>query len=121
MERIVIASAARTPIGGFMGRLQSLSAPQLGSAAIRAAAKRVRKDGLSVATAHLRYLNPFPANLGDVLSQYRYILIPEVNLGQLRKLIRAEFLVPAMGFNKVRGLPFRVSEIENKIREIVAS
>ena len=89
--------------------------------AIRAAAKRVRKDGLSVATAHLRYLNPFPANLGDVLSQYRYILIPEVNLGQLRKLIRAEFLVPAMGFNKVKGLPFRVSEIENKIREIVAS
>ena len=89
--------------------------------AIRAAAKRVRKDGLSVATAHLRYLNPFSANLGDVLSQYRYILIPEVNLGQLRKLIRAEFLVPAMGFNKVKGLPFRVSEIENKIREIVAS
>ena len=89
--------------------------------AIRAAAKRVRKDGLSVATAHLRYLNPFPVNLGDLLNQYRYVLIPEVNMGQLRKLIRAEFLVPAMGFNKVKGLPFRVSEVENKIREILAS
>ena len=89
--------------------------------AIRAAAKRVRKDGLKVATAHLRYLNPFPANLGEVLNDYRYILIPEINMGQLRKLIRAEFLVPAMGFNKVKGLPFRVSEVENKIREILAS
>ncbi|MDH3398595.1 MAG: 2-oxoglutarate ferredoxin oxidoreductase subunit alpha, partial [Acidimicrobiia bacterium] len=89
--------------------------------AIRAAAKRVRKDGLSVATAHLRYLNPFPANLGDVLGRYRYILIPEINQGQLRKLIRADFLVPAMGFNKVKGLPFHVSEVENKIREILAS
>ncbi len=89
--------------------------------AIRAAAKRVRKDGLEVATAHLRYLNPFPANLGDVLNRYRYVLIPEVNMGQLRKLIRADFLVPAMGFNKVKGLPFRVSEVENKIREILAS
>jgi len=89
--------------------------------AIRAAAKRVRKDGFSVATAHLRYLNPFPANLGDVLNQYRYVLVPEINMGQLRKMIRAEYLVPAMGFNKVKGLPFRVSEIENKIREIVAS
>ena len=89
--------------------------------AIRAAAKRVRKDGLTVDTAHLRYLNPFPNNLGDVLSQYRYVLIPEVNMGQLRKLIRAEFLIPAMGYNKVKGLPFRVSEVENKIREIVAS
>ncbi len=88
---------------------------------IRAAAKRVRKDGLSVATAHLRYLNPFPSNLGEVLGEYRYILIPEINMGQLRKLIRADFLVPAMGFNKVKGLPFRVSEIENKIREILAS
>jgi 2-oxoglutarate ferredoxin oxidoreductase subunit alpha len=89
--------------------------------AIRAAAKRVRKDGHNVATAHLRYLNPFPANLGEVLNEYRYILIPEVNMGQLRKLIRADFLVPAMGFNKVKGLPFRVSEVENKIREILAS
>ncbi len=89
--------------------------------AIRAAAKRVRRDGLPVATAHLRYLNPFPINLGAVLNEYRYILVPEVNMGQLRKLIRAEFLVPAMGFNKVQGLPFRVSEVENKIREIVTS
>ncbi|MGZ8754074.1 MAG: 2-oxoacid:acceptor oxidoreductase subunit alpha [Acidimicrobiia bacterium] len=89
--------------------------------AIRAAAKRVRKDGQAVATAHLRYLNPFPSNLGEVLGQYRYVLIPEVNMGQLRRMIRAEFLVPAMGFNKVKGLPFRVSEVENKIREILAS
>jgi 2-oxoglutarate ferredoxin oxidoreductase subunit alpha len=89
--------------------------------AIRAAAKRVRKDGLLVDTAHLRYLNPFPANLGDVLSQYRYVLIPEINMGQLRRLIRAEYLIPAMGYNKVKGLPFRVSEVENKIREIIAS
>ena len=88
---------------------------------IRAAAKRVRKDGMPVATAHLRYLNPFPANLDEVLNRYRYVLIPEINSGQLRKLIRADFLVPAMGYNKIKGLPFRVSEVENKIREILAS
>jgi 2-oxoglutarate ferredoxin oxidoreductase subunit alpha len=89
--------------------------------AIRAAAKRVRKDGLVVSTAHLRYLNPFPANLADVLSRFRYVLIPEINLGQLRRMIRGEYLIPAMGFNEIRGLPFRVSTVENKIREILAS
>jgi 2-oxoglutarate ferredoxin oxidoreductase subunit alpha len=89
--------------------------------AIRAAAKRVRKDGLVVSTAHLRYLNPFPANLGDVLNRFRYVLIPEINTGQLQKMIRTEFLVPAMGFNEIKGLPFKVSSVENKIREILAS
>jgi len=87
---------------------------------IKAAVKRVRKDGLKVAMAHLRYLNPFPANLGDILVKYHKILIPEVNAGQLRRLIRAEYLVPSIGLNQVTGLPFRVSTVENKIREILA-
>jgi 2-oxoglutarate ferredoxin oxidoreductase subunit alpha len=63
-------------------------------------------------------LNPFPPNLGEVLSRYRKILIPEMNLGQLSKLIRSEFLVDAKSVNKVQGLPFRASEIESAIMEL---
>jgi 2-oxoglutarate ferredoxin oxidoreductase subunit alpha len=67
----------------------------------------------------LKYLNPFPANTGKVLSGFKKILIPEINLGQLAKIIRSEFLVPVEQFNVVRGLPFRVSEIEGKIKELL--
>lgn len=87
---------------------------------IMGAVRRVRKDGLKAATAHLRYLNPFPANLGDILLKYRTILVPEVNSGQLRHLLRAEYLVPAVGLNQVTGFPFKVSTVEKKIREILA-
>jgi 2-oxoglutarate/2-oxoacid ferredoxin oxidoreductase subunit alpha len=82
---------------------------------IGAAVRRVREDGGNVAQAHLRYLNPFPRNTGDVLRSYDRVLVPEMNLGQLLKLVRAEFLVDAVGFNRVRGLPFRSDELAEAI------
>jgi 2-oxoglutarate/2-oxoacid ferredoxin oxidoreductase subunit alpha len=82
---------------------------------IGAAVRRVREDGGKVAQAHLRYLNPFPRNTGDVLRSYDRVLVPEINLGQLLKLVRAEFLVDAVGFNRVRGLPFRSDELAEAI------
>jgi 2-oxoglutarate/2-oxoacid ferredoxin oxidoreductase subunit alpha len=78
---------------------------------ITAAVRKVRAEGGKVAQAHLRHLNPFPRNLGDVLRSYDRVLVPEMNLGQLLKLIRAEFLVDAAGYNQVRGLPFTSSEL----------
>jgi len=78
---------------------------------IQSAARRLRRDGKKVAHAHLTHLNPFPRNLGAVLASYDRVLIPEMNLGQLLKLVRAEFLVDAVGFNRVRGLPFRSDEL----------
>ena len=88
------------------------------SGAIRAAARRARLEGRKVATANLRYLNPMPTNTSDVLHSYEKILIPEVNTGQLLKLIRAEHLLDAVGINKVAGEPFKVSEITEKIMEM---
>jgi 2-oxoglutarate ferredoxin oxidoreductase subunit alpha len=87
---------------------------------ITGAVKRVRKDGLKVASTHLRYLNPFPANFGDVLMKYNTILVPEVNSGQLRHLLRSEYLVPSIGLNQVTGFPLKVSVVERKIREVLA-
>ena len=86
---------------------------------IRAAARKVRLDGRKVATTHLRHLNPLPNNLGDVLRSYEKILIPEMNTGQLLKVIRAEFLIDAVGLNKVAGEPFKVTEITDKIMEMI--
>jgi 2-oxoglutarate ferredoxin oxidoreductase subunit alpha len=86
---------------------------------IRAAARRVRLAGKKVATAHLRYLNPMPRNLGEVLNSYPQILIPELNTGQLRRVIRSEFLLDVKGLNKVAGEPFKVAEIEEKILEMI--
>ena len=88
---------------------------------IGAAVKRVRRAGGKVAQAHLHYLNPFPRNTGEVLHRYDRILIPEMNLGQLLKLVRAEFLVDAVGYNRVRGLPFRASELADAIIALVES
>ncbi len=85
---------------------------------IRAGARRARRDGRKVATLHIRYLNPMARNLGDVLGSYDKILIPELNTGQLLKLIRAEFLLDAVGLNKVAGEPFKVSEVADKIMEM---
>jgi len=82
---------------------------------IGAAVRRVREQGGKVAQAHLRYLNPFPRNTGDVLRSYDRVLVPEMNLGQLLKLVRAEFLVDAVGYNRVRGLPFRSDELAEAI------
>jgi 2-oxoglutarate ferredoxin oxidoreductase subunit alpha len=85
----------------------------------RAAARRVRLEGKKVATAHLRYMNPMPSNLGDVLRAFDKVLIPELNTGQLLKVIRAEFLLDVVGLNKVAGEPFKVSEVTDKILEML--
>jgi 2-oxoglutarate ferredoxin oxidoreductase subunit alpha len=87
---------------------------------IAAGVRRVRHAGGRVAHAHLRYLNPFPRNTGEVLRSYPHVLVPEMNLGQLLKLIRAEFLVDAAGYNRVRGLPLRTGDIEEAILSMLA-
>jgi 2-oxoglutarate ferredoxin oxidoreductase subunit alpha len=74
-----------------------------------------------VAHAHLRYLNPFPANTGDVVRAYKRVLIPEVNLGQLLMLIRAKYLVDAVGYNRVRGKPFRIAELEAEAERVIST
>jgi len=76
------------------------------------------KEGRSVALAHVRYLNPFPSNLGEIISRYEKVLIPELNMGQMRTLIRSRYLVDAVGFNKVKGKPFSVTELTEKIAEM---
>ena len=75
--------------------------------------------GKSVAHCHLRYLNPLPANLGEILKRYKKVLVPELNLGQLRMLIRAEYLVDAIGLNKVQGKPFSVARSRREDRKHV--
>ncbi|HEU5391490.1 MAG TPA: 2-oxoglutarate ferredoxin oxidoreductase subunit alpha, partial [Streptosporangiaceae bacterium] len=87
--------------------------------AIGAAVRRVRKAGGSVAQAHLRHLNPFPANLEDVLRRYDKVLVPEINLGQLALLLRGRFLVDVISYNQVRGLPFRAAELAGVIEEVI--
>ena len=80
--------------------------------AIAAGVRRVRARGLKAAHAHLVHVHPFPTNLGEVLARYRAVLVPENNLGQLSRLVRAEFLVDAHSLTKVQGVPFRAAEIE---------
>ncbi len=87
--------------------------------AIRMGVNRVRKSGRQVAHVHLRHVNPFPTNLGDVLSRYDKVLVPEINMGQLSHLIRAKYLVPTIGYNRVQGLPMKAREVETKIHEIL--
>ncbi len=88
---------------------------------IGAAVRRVRAAGGSVAQAHLRHLNPFPANTGEVLRRYDKVLVPEMNLGQLALLVRARYLVDAITYNKVRGLPFSAEELAGVIRDVIDS
>ena len=85
---------------------------------ITAALRSQRRKGRRIGHVHLRYLNPLPRNLGDLLRRYRKVVVPEMNMGQLRWLLRAKYLVDAEGFNKIQGKPFRVSEIEAKIEEL---
>jgi 2-oxoglutarate ferredoxin oxidoreductase subunit alpha len=86
---------------------------------IGAACRRVRRAGHSVAQAHLRHLNPFPPGLGELLARYDKVVVPEMNLGQLAMLIRAKFLVDALGYNKVRGLPFRAEELAEVLENVI--
>ncbi|KXK06187.1 MAG: 2-oxoglutarate ferredoxin oxidoreductase, alpha subunit [Chlorobi bacterium OLB4] len=86
---------------------------------IIAAVEKQRAKGNQVSMAHLKYLNPLPKNTADVLRKFESVLIPEMNLGQLSKIIRSEFLINAISLNKVQGLPFKAVEIETKIEEIL--
>jgi 2-oxoglutarate ferredoxin oxidoreductase subunit alpha len=86
---------------------------------ITAAVRRVRRDGKKVAQAHLTHLNPFPRNTGEVLQRYPKVLVPEINLGQLVKLVRAEFLVDAAGYHRVSGRPFRSDELAEAIEAML--
>jgi 2-oxoglutarate/2-oxoacid ferredoxin oxidoreductase subunit alpha len=83
--------------------------------AISESVRNVRKLGYKVSQAHFKYLNPFPKNTEEVLKRFKKIIVPEINLGQLSKLIQSEFMIPVRPFNIVRGLPFRTSDIETKI------
>ncbi len=88
---------------------------------ILTAVQRLQRKGLSVAHAHLRYLNPMPRNTGEVLKRYSKVLVPELNAGQLRTLLRDRFLVDAVGLNKIQGRPFLVSEIELAVEQLLGS
>lgn len=109
--------------------LQEVEGPQSGKlliiswggthGSVRSAVHYCHTQGKSVAHAHLRYLNPFPRNLGEIIKNYEKVLIPELNTGQLRLLIRANFLVDAIGLNKIYGKPFLVQELTQKIFEIL--
>jgi 2-oxoglutarate ferredoxin oxidoreductase subunit alpha len=128
-ERIVRTRAKKVEgIGEFIPEVE-VSGPDRGDllvvgwggtfGAIHAAVRQVQQEGRSVASAHLRYLNPFPKNLGEVLSRYEKILVAELNLGQLALLLQGHFLVPVTSLNKVQGQPFQIREIADKIREML--
>jgi 2-oxoglutarate/2-oxoacid ferredoxin oxidoreductase subunit alpha len=89
--------------------------------AVRSAARRVNQKGALVAHADMRYLNPFPSNMREILSRYRKVLIAELNGGQLLFLLRARYLVDAVGLNRVRGTPFQIGEIEKAVEELLAA
>jgi 2-oxoglutarate ferredoxin oxidoreductase subunit alpha len=84
---------------------------------ISSAVERMQREGKSVSAAHLRYLNPFPRNLGDVLRSFETVIVPEMNLGQLCTMIRAKYLIDAVPFSKVKGRPFQIREIVRKVEE----
>ena len=86
---------------------------------IGAACRNLRRRGHTVAQAHLRHLNPLPANLGDVLRSYDKVVVPEMNLGQLAHVVRARHLVDVIAYNQVRGLPFTAAELETMLEEVV--
>ncbi|MGK7395159.1 MAG: 2-oxoacid:acceptor oxidoreductase subunit alpha [Candidatus Cyclobacteriaceae bacterium M3_2C_046] len=87
--------------------------------AIKTAFDRMRGQGLKVSYVHLKYLNPFPSNFGEILFNFKRILVPELNLGQLKTIIQSKYLVPVIGYNKVQGMPFKSYEIEEKVNELL--
>jgi 2-oxoglutarate ferredoxin oxidoreductase subunit alpha len=86
--------------------------------AIMSAVDRIRSRGEKVSYVHLRYINPFPPDLGQILRRFKTVLVPELNLGQLRLLLQGEYSIPTVGLNKVQGRPFTIAEIEQKIEEL---
>jgi len=89
--------------------------------AITAAVRRIRAAGGQVAQAHLRHLNPFPANIEEVLRSYDKVVVPEINLGQLALLLRGRYLVDVIGYNRVRGLPFKAEELQDVLQDVIDS
>ena len=87
--------------------------------AITGPVKMAQKEGLSVSQAHLRYINPFPANLGEILGRFKHVLVPEMNCGQLSLLLRARYLKDVKSFTKVEGKPFYRNEILKRIHQIL--
>ena len=128
-EHIVRTRAAK--VAGIASHIPELeiSGPEQGDllvlgwggtyGAIRAAVEEVQTEGLEVARGHLRYLNPFPRNLGNVLGRYKQVLVPELNLGQLSFLLQGHFPVRVVNLNKVQGRPFQIREVADKIREVL--
>jgi 2-oxoglutarate/2-oxoacid ferredoxin oxidoreductase subunit alpha len=86
---------------------------------ITAALNAQREKGRSIGHVHLRHLNPLPRNLGEVIKRFKKVLVPEMNMGQLLMILRAKYLVDAQGYNKIQGKPFKTSEIENKIEQML--
>ncbi|MCL6739495.1 2-oxoglutarate ferredoxin oxidoreductase subunit alpha, partial [Streptomyces neyagawaensis] len=86
---------------------------------ITAAVRQLRQDGEPIAQAHLRHLNPFPNNLGEVLARYEQVVVPEMNLGQLAMLIRAKYLVDARSYTQVAGTPFTAGQLAHTLRETI--
>lgn len=89
--------------------------------AIRTAVERCQKKGMAVSRIHLRWLNPLPGDLHDILKRFKTVLIPEINLGQLSKIIRYEYLIPTVDLNKISGQPFSAREIQTKIEELIGA
>jgi 2-oxoglutarate ferredoxin oxidoreductase subunit alpha len=85
----------------------------------KTAVAEARADGLDVSHAHLRYIKPFPRNLGEILYNFDKVLIPEMNMGQLVRVIRDKYMIPAEGLNKIQGMPFTTQEIRERISEIL--
>jgi 2-oxoglutarate ferredoxin oxidoreductase subunit alpha len=117
IERIAQDIPDVVPVGDESGGLLVLG---WGSTygVITTAVQRARAQGKKVSSAHFKHLNPLPRNLGDVLRQYDKVLLPEINLGQMRMLLRAKYLVDIEGLNKVSGRPFTIAEVEAKIAEM---
>jgi len=88
---------------------------------VESACRRLRLEGINVAHAHLRHLNPFPANTAEVLKSFDKVIVPEMNLGQLSMMLRAKYLVDAIGYNQVRGLPFKTQELMDAIKNVVTN
>ncbi|MFJ1599553.1 2-oxoacid:acceptor oxidoreductase subunit alpha [Streptomyces sp. NPDC088261] len=86
---------------------------------ITAAVRRLRKDGEAIAQAHLRHINPFPRNLGEILARYDKVVVPEMNLGQLATLLRAKYLVDAHSYNQVNGMPFKAEQLATALKEAI--
>jgi len=87
--------------------------------AITAAVQELRREGHAISRAHLRHMNPLPANMGEVLGRFRRVLVPELNEGQLTMLLRARYLLPIESLTKMAGQPFKVSEIRGRVEEML--